>query len=179
MKNKIVVGILFVIAIFIISLGCFIQFDNNLNIDGGNNGNISTNDNLTKKTVCTYESVSSGIKITDSYTFNYIDDALKSYSIVLKYEYSSETEEAALRYKGDSIKNQIEASKNVNGIDITHTDRNYVITNSYKYDLVKFDSSDSSVSSIILPAYNLNDSVSEIVKEVKGWEYNCVESTMD
>ena len=182
MKNKIVVGILFVVAIFTISLGCFYQFDknqSNLNNNGKDNNKNPINDNLTKKTVCTYESVSSGVKIIDTYTFNYVNDMLKSYSLILKYKYSNETLEAALRYKGDSIKGQVEASKNVNGIDISHTEENFVITNSYTYNLVKFDSSNPNVSSNILPKYNLNDSVNAIVKEVKGWQYSCVESTVN
>ena len=47
------------------------------------------------------------------------------------------------------------------------------------YDLEKYDFSDSSVSSSILPRHNLNDSVSEIVKEIKSWEYSCVETAVD
>ena len=181
MKNKIVVGILFVIAIFIISLGCFYQFDknqSNLNDDGPNKDNNKNpiTDNLTKNTICTYENNSGGIKTTETYTFTHVNNNLKSYSMILKYEYSKESEESALRYKGDSIKGQVEASLNVEGIDITHMDENYVITNSYMYDLVKFDSSNSSVSSNILPKYNLNDSVNEIIEEVKGWKFSCKES---
>lgn len=179
MKNKVIVVILFIVSIFIISLGCFYQFDKNENSSNNKESNNTNDNNSTKKTICTYEGVSSGVKYTDTYTFLYVNDMLKSYSLVLKYEYSKESEEGALRYKGDSIKEQVASSLNVDGIDITHTDENYVITNSYMYDLEKYDFSDSSVSSSILPRHNLNDSVSEIVKEIKSWEYSCVETAVD
>ena len=182
MKNKIVVGILFVIAIFIISLGSFYQFDknqSNSNNNGKDNNKNPVNDNFTKKTVCTYESVSSGIKTTETYTFNYVNDMLKSYSLILKYEYSSESEESALRYKGDSIKGQVEASKNVNGIDISHTDENFVITNSYSFDLVTISALNTDLSSNISPIYKLDDSANKIIEEVKDWQFSCVESTMN
>lgn len=182
MKNKIVVGILFVIAIFTISLGCFYQFDKNQSnaSDNGENNNANvdnpTNDNTIKKTVCTYESVSSGVKTTETYTFNHQNDKLKSYSIVLKYEYSSETEESASRYKGDSIRSQVEAATSVEGIDITHTDENYVITNSYSYDLVTINALNTDLSSNISPIYNLDDSANKIIEEVKSWQFSCVNS---
>lgn len=188
MKNKKLVVILLCIAVFVIALGLSFQFiinyektsdkkengnDSSLNSDQSSNNN---DNDSPKVVVCSYTSNSGSIKTTETYTFNHINNKLKGYSIVLKFEYSNESQESVLRYKGDSIKRQVEAARNVDGIDITHKDENYVITNSYNYDLVKYNSFTSLVSSNIRPIYNLDDSVSVLVEKVKSWQFSCNES---
>lgn len=179
MERKVLIGGVTIVALVFIIVGFVFRLNNNKDkINVGDNPIVegNNNQNETKNFVCTYESNDRGIKTTETYTFTHVNDKLKNYSLVLKYEYSKETEELAFRYKGDSIKGQVEEAKNVDGIDVTHIDENYVITNSYSYDLVKLNSLNYGGDSNILPIYNLNDSVSSIVKEVKSWKFSCKES---
>jgi len=134
----------------------------------GNNSSDTNN-----KTICTYKSESSGVNITETYTLLHKDNKLKSYNKSIKYKYTKNSEEAALRYKGDWIKSQVQMSNSVNGIDITHKEEKYTIINSFDYNLEVFNAEENTGYTDIYPSYTLDTSIDTIVKELEGWEFSC------
>ena len=161
MKNKCLILCLLGVGIIIIVIGVLLQWNSN-----------DDNDVL-DKIVCTQKSESSGVDITKRYILFFTDDKLKKYNRTTTYKYTKESEESALRYKGDWIKSQVQMSTNVNGIDISHNEDKYTITNSFDYDLEVFNPELYSDYIDIYPTYNLDDSVNTIVKEIEGWEFTC------
>ena len=181
MKDKLLIIIVSVVGIFLIIGGLIFNFtynkDNNQgsnNSTGGNNASDKNNqNNIYKEVICSTTSQSGGIKITNTYHLTHKGEKLKKYSKILKYQYTEESKEGALRYKGVSIQAQVESSKNIDGIDITSIDENNIITNSYIYDLEKINSNLSGEFSNVLPVYKLDDSINDIISELKGRGYAC------
>lgn len=166
MKNRVLIGSLSVVGLLAIVIGIIFQINFDTPKEEGKLANMN-------KVVCTYKSESSGVDIKEVYTLYHKDNKLKVYNKTIQYKYTKESEESALRYKGDWIKSQVQMSKNVDGIDISHVEKDYTITNSFDYDLEVFDSESYLSYADIYPTYNLDASVNTIVKEIESWEFTC------
>ena len=175
-KNKLIAIIIFIVALVFLISGFVFNFldnDKDKDIDDNLEEPPIIDNEIVNEMSCSIEEDDGLNKINYEYKFLYEDDNLKKYSKIITYKYTKETEEAALRYKGEGIIYSISLAENVPGIDISYTDSNFVITNNYIYNLEEIDQIKYQEFSEIFPIYSLNQSVDFITDTLKDLGYTC------
>lgn len=182
-KKLLIIGVL-IIGIFAISFGIFFQFkednsgENNDKVDTTNNSTQNNQEDDENEVMVSIscdksENSSSTIPTDITYGFDYKGDKLKKYIVIYRYIYTDTNKEEVSKYKNEDMYKLVELSQDVPGIYFSISNDIYELTSVKDYDLEVFDSKTYSDYSAIFPTYKLNDSITNIIKELEADGFVC------